>query len=203
MFCSTDFLLSICVCVSPRCTGPLLKSSQSVSESKKFRAGERERDRSAVSKCCHLLGLCSFGCRYMKYRCGIGGMIQSYNEITRKEPVPMPLCPPQIPQALACHRIWTSVVIDWQLTSWDTERFSFLRVFTVMVWMTALEHTVLEYLFQKRVRCVCVCVGFMYDEGSVYNYFITFITPELHLVAMWGMCGAVQPVSHISSRRRA
>jgi len=25
----------------------------------------------------------------MKYGCGIGGMIQSYNEITSKEPVPL------------------------------------------------------------------------------------------------------------------
>ena len=55
--------------------------------------------------------------------------------------------------------------------------------------MTAFEHTLLEYLFQKRVKCVCVyvcvcvcvCVEVMYDESAVYNYFNTSIirTPSV------------------------
>jgi len=47
----------------------------------------------------------------------------------------------------------------------------------------------------------CVCVDFMYDEGAVYNYFNSSVTRTLS--AMPRMCGALHPVSHISSWRRA
>jgi len=45
--------------------------------------------------------------------------------------------------------------------------------------MTAIEHILLEYLFQKRMKCVCV--GVMYDEGAVSNYINTSIirTPSV------------------------
>lgn len=35
-----------------------------------------------------------------------------------EKPVPLLLCPPQIPHCLAWHWIWASTVRGWQLTAW-------------------------------------------------------------------------------------
>jgi hypothetical protein len=56
--------------------------------------------------------------------CGaVGGMrIGKGNRNTRKKPVPMPLCPPQIPHDLTWARTRAAAVGSRRLTSWATAR---------------------------------------------------------------------------------
>jgi hypothetical protein len=42
-----------------------------------------------------------------------------WNDIDRRKPLPVPLCPPQVPRGLAWDWSWASAVGGQQLTSWD------------------------------------------------------------------------------------
>jgi hypothetical protein len=58
----------------------------------------------------------------------VGGMIGRRNRSTRRKPVAVPLCPPQIPYDLTRARNWAADVESWRLiaraTARPLERFS-------------------------------------------------------------------------------
>jgi hypothetical protein len=52
------------------------------------------------------------------YECeAVGGMIGRGSRSTRRKPVPVPLCPAQIPNDLTRTRTWTSAFASWRLTT--------------------------------------------------------------------------------------
>jgi hypothetical protein len=102
--------------------------------------------------CGHQQAYCSSPRWYMRMESRGGMMFIRENRRTRIKPVPVPLCPPQMPHWLTRARTQVSAVRDRRLTAWATAYLLWRDKFNFLINSIALDTVNLKMLRQSKVR---------------------------------------------------
>jgi hypothetical protein len=113
----------------------------------------------------------------------VSGMLGRGKRSTRRKPVPMLLCPPQIPHYLSRVRTWAAAVGSRRLTTRATAQPTSCSLFPIPL---CTMYSVYLGSFLCFLRCCCVYMGYETQSHSVSCSF--FIERALNVVKSLHSC---------------